>query len=192
MADSYLDIRTIEDAKEMYWRFGCSHFHMEREAPESYIQYCALQISESQETVWTRELQRSRLAEFMQLDPLGSEFADGYASLAYLVSDDKELLISMLTASQIVLENGQPSDALVAVEKIVGDPSYQSQSGMAFTCFELGEIELSKQFVDLAILLANKARAPQHGLGLGSVQGVRRAEQALAHAKDVSRELFNR
>src|SRR5688572_20307691 len=47
-------ILDMVSAHRYFLDFGCSHFHMSRDYPERYEEYCALRVSRAVEVAWRR------------------------------------------------------------------------------------------------------------------------------------------
>ena len=188
MGDSYRHIRTIEDAKQFFWDFDCRHFHMDREAPSSYRQYCSLGVSKEQEQAWSKELFSLRREKLEHTNIDESSFLDQFRALARLAEVNPTLLPRMYEISEMILTNGSAYDCLVASEVIVEKATDSHRNGLAFVCFDSKQKKLSKQFIKLSIQLSKRAMIPE--CGLESLKITHLAKDALREAESAYALLF--
>ena len=79
-------------AKEMFFKYGGSHFHMEREG--EYKSYKSFDISKEQESLWIEELQKELLDKVKKDDVVGHNYNTLCSSIRQYKSLDmlKELV----------------------------------------------------------------------------------------------------
>lgn len=134
---------TIDEAKELFFRYNCSLFAMAREEKEAYEDYRKLNISSSIENEWKKELFIS-LAKQLKTSGESELF-----NRMYNLSDnqhDKERLVVLKQALNEVVLNDAKTIATVC-ETVLGRKELSERTGMVFWAYDLGEQEIAKKLL---------------------------------------------
>lgn len=143
---------TIDEAKELFFRYNCSLFAMAREEKEAYEDYRKLNISSSIENEWKKELFIS-LAKQLKTSGESELF-----NRMYNLSDnqhDKERLVVLKQALNEVVLNDAKTIATVC-ETVLGRKELSERTGMVFWAYDLGEQEIAKKLLVFVWKLLSK------------------------------------
>lgn len=143
---------TIDEAKELFFRYNCSLFAMAREEKEAYENYKKLNISSSTENKWKKELFIS-LAKQLKISGESELF-----NRMYNLSDnqhDKERLVALIQALNEVVLKDSKTIAIVC-ETVLGRKALSERTGMVFWAYDLGEQEIAKKLLMFVWVLLSK------------------------------------
>ena len=143
---------TIDEAKELFFRYNCSLFAMAREEKEAYENYKKLNISSSTENKWKKELFIS-LAKQLKISGESELF-----NRMYNLSDnqhDKERLVALIQALNEVVLKDSKTIAIVC-ETVLGRKALSERTGMVFWAYDLGEQEKKKKLLMFVWVLLSK------------------------------------
>ncbi len=145
-------ITTMEEAKRFFQSLGCSPFHMDREYPSRYEEYCALGISRDLETAWTNEEITSALAQLRPGENGQVPLWCIHSALADRVEGHRfdQFLGDILEASRALLSSLSPKDKLLVAETIVGRQALQYRPGLIFQSSDAGQPQVAAGFAELA------------------------------------------
>ena len=143
---------TIDEAKELFFRYNCSLFAMAREEKEAYENYKKLNISSSTENKWKKELFIS-LAKQLKISGESELF-----NRMYNLSDnqhDKERLVALIQALNEVVLKDSKTIAIVC-ETVLGRKALSERTGMVFWAYDLGEKKKKKKLLMFVWVLLSK------------------------------------
>ena len=175
-------IKTIEQAKEFFRAFGCSHFHMYREYPVRMYEYEQLGISKQTEREWRQERFDERYADILlntdahSLWSVHSQMYDLFEGLS-----TESSLRKMLQVTQDIRDRVPPVDRVIVAETINGRGIRQIRSGLIYVAYDLGHIPIAKAFVELSLHFSIYYWREN--------RGEERCRDAALLCKDIAREL---
>jgi hypothetical protein len=151
-------LRTAEEAKHYFHSMGCSHFHMSREWPARYAEYCELNISKEVETEWTAESISTLIAELKHGEVGKEPLWTVHSRLVYLVVGGQlwQFLEEVYEASCAIQDSLSKEGRLLVAETIVGRQDLQYRSSLIFQSHDSGRTQLAVKFAELVRLLAGK------------------------------------
>lgn len=148
---------TIEEAKELYFKYDCSLFGMAREELFAYNEYKALNIPKITEAGWRQELFDVLLTELTKT---------GEASLfdrMYDLSDgshNKDRLGIMKGALEYIKYDSLQTKAFIS-ETIIGRTDIAARRGMIFWAYDVGEQESAKELLRFVVNLLNSEKCDE-------------------------------
>ena len=150
-------ITTIEQAKEYFRAFYCSHFHMWRDGiEERNNEYKELNITKQMEAEWINEQFDEYYFGIMEnkldKDLFGQYYWKMYDLYANL--ETESTLRKMLEVTRHLRDLTSTLDALdkvVIAETINGRTIQSARNGLIYKAYDTGNIEIAKEFADLSL-----------------------------------------
>lgn len=145
-------ITNLPEARRYFQAMGCSSFHMSREYPERYHEYCVLKISPAIEAEWASEDVANKLSQLESEETQTDELWSIHWRLAQIAGDwELENYLDRLLEVTIALEPRLSKfDKLLVAETIVGRPHRKYPRGLIFQSSDSGRPATARGFADIA------------------------------------------
>ncbi len=175
-------IKTIQQAKYFFRAMGCSHFHMDREFPERSTEYGQLNISKQTEAEWRKEEFDEYYVSIMENSDaslLWNLHSRMYDLFEVLKTDTA--LIKMLEVTKHMRDKVPLIDRVIVAETINGRRMRQFHGGLIYSAYDLGNIRVAKEFVELSLHFVKYDEKEN--------RGVKRHQKAITLCNDIKLEL---
>ncbi len=153
-------IDTIDRAREYFQAMGCSSFHMSREYPDRYDEYCRLAVPNETEREWTYEAVAQAAARLGSTTTKPSELWQIHSRMEDLVQQLKTVdsLRQIYEATEKIAPRLPKRSKHLVAETIIGRSRIKYRSGLVFLAYELNEKATSQRLSEIAADLSTSAR----------------------------------
>jgi hypothetical protein len=143
-------------AKEMYRSSDCSTYVMARNNPNEYESYKKLNISRETELEWKSEMLEEYFCKLQKGAEKGQRWKVIY-KMCELVESTKHpkdlmLIYKVIKNEMIYFE---VIERVIISESIIGRSHLPQRSGLIFLSYDIGEVNLAKQFEEISRELLN-------------------------------------
>lgn len=142
---------TIEEAKKIYIKNGCSLFTMAREDADNYILYKKLNIDSTIENKWKKETMEA-LANCLKEKGDYTIYNRLY-DLAIAFHDKERLELMIKSIDKVSVNNAKAS--LCIAETIMGRKNLSARSGMIFWAYDIGLINEARILIQKVLSLVD-------------------------------------
>jgi hypothetical protein len=181
MAYNGEDIIDIEIAQKFFQAMDCKHFHMCREFPEQYQQYCGLLIPKTLELEWVVQSCAEITSRIYEQNTPSSDLWWLHSKLEGFTREirTEKALLNILDATDYISSKITSKDKVIVAETIIGRQFLKYRSGLIFLAYDLKQKSIAKRFIEISLALCDEKGAD-----------IQRRLNAIETCKAIQRKLF--
>jgi hypothetical protein len=165
----------LVDAEKAFKNYKCMHFYMDREEPDVYLKYQALNISKEQEKIWASESYMELTNLLINVNTAPSELWWRHSTSVHLVETHRllQMLEDLSQISLKILSTVPAGDCIMCAESILGHSDITYKQGVIFLSLQEHGVGLANNFLELADRYVQKH---DEGCSTRSKRSLQRAE----------------